>query len=304
METTCKKGNVFDIQRFSVHDGPGIRTLVFFKGCPLRCKWCSNPESQSFTPQLFVVKDNCIRCGQCVKVCPSSAISHDDELSVDRDKCCECGHCSEVCYPGALTMTGREWTVDELISVLEKDEIHYRKSKGGITLSGGEPLAQPEFARDLLKACKARGWHTAIETSGITTEDVWDLLLPYLDMVLLDIKHMNSEKHKSFIGDGNDAILRSASKIASTKEVEMIIRVPVILGFNSDTSEIAEIANFTKELGVEKLHLLPYHPYGQKKYEQLGMKVTDLAFEIPDRNIMQQLKKVVDDFEIVCQIGG
>lgn len=304
METTCKKGNVFDIQRFSVHDGPGIRTLVFFKGCPLRCKWCSNPESQSFTPQLFVVKDNCIRCGQCVKVCPSSAISHDDELSVDRDKCCECGHCSEVCYPGALTMTGREWTVDELISVLEKDEIHYRKSKGGITLSGGEPLAQPEFARDLLKACKARGWHTAIETSGITTEDVWDLLLPYLDMVLLDIKHMNSEKHKSFIGDGNDSILRSASKIASTKEVEMIIRVPVILGFNSDTSEIAEIANFTKELGVEKLHLLPYHPYGQKKYEQLGMKVTDLAFEIPDRNIMQQLKKVVDDFEIVCQIGG
>jgi len=303
METACKKGTIFDIQRFSVHDGPGIRTLVFFKGCPLNCLWCSNPESKSHTPQLFVVKDNCIRCGQCTKVCPTGAVFYDGQLKVDRDKCCECGLCSEVCYPGALTMTGREWSVDELINELKKDEIHYRKSNGGITLSGGEPLAQPEFARDLLKACKANGWHTAIETSGVTTEEVWDMLLPHLDMVLLDIKHMNANKHKKFTGLDNKSVLRSAMKLASVARTELILRVPVVPGFNDETLEIAEIACLAKILGVKKLHLLPYHPYGEKKYGDLGMKF-DLTFTVPTADLMQELKTVVEKFEVVCQIGG
>ena len=302
METTCKEGIIFDIQRFSVHDGPGIRTLVFFKGCPLRCRWCSNPEGQSRAPQLFVIKDNCIRCGQCIKVCPTEAVFYDGHLQVDRDLCCECGSCSEVCYPGALTMTGRAWTVDELINELKKDEIHYRKSNGGITLSGGEVLAQPEFARDLLKACKANGWHTAIETSGVTSDEVWEMLLPYLDMVLFDIKHMNADKHKKFTGHDNRVILRSAMKLAGDEQVELVFRVPVIPGFNDETLEIAEIACLAKVLEVKKLHLLPYHPYGEKKYVQLGMKPTD--FEVPEANVMEQLKAVVKKFDVVCQIGG
>ena len=304
METACKKGNIFDIQRFSVHDGPGIRTLVFFKGCPLRCQWCSNPESLSFTPQLFVIKDNCIRCGQCVKVCPTGAVFYDNQLKVDREKCCECGRCTEVCYAGALIMTGREWTVDELISELEKDEIHYRKSNGGITLSGGEAVAQPHFAHDLLEACKAKGWHTAIETSGYATEDVWDLLLPHLDMVLLDIKHMNTDKHKKFTGLDNDVVLRTALKLANDKRAELIIRVPVVPGFNDEAMEIAEIACLAKVLKVEKLHLLPYHPYGENKYENLGMKTSDLIFKTPKSDVMQQLKAVVEKFGVTCQIGG
>jgi len=304
METTCKKGIIFDIQRFSVHDGPGIRTLVFFKGCPLNCWWCSNPESKSFKPQLFVVADNCIRCGQCAKVCPTGAVFYDGKLQVDRDKCCECGRCTEVCYPGALTMTGREWTVDELISELEKDDIHYRKSKGGITLSGGEPLAQGEFARDLLKACKKKGWHTAVETSGHAADDVWDMLLPHLDMVLLDIKHMNADKHKKFTGQDNQAVLRCAMKLASDERTELILRVPVIPGFNDEALEIAEIACLAKILAVKKLHLLPYHSYGEKKYADLGMKSADLTFEVPTAEAMQELKVIVEKFGVVCQIGG
>ena len=303
METAYKKGTIFDIQRFSVHDGPGIRTLVFFKGCPLSCQWCSNPESISYAPQLFVVQDNCIRCGQCVKVCPTGAVFYDGKLQIDRDKCCECGRCSEVCYPGALTMTGQSWTVEELIEELEKDEIHYRKSNGGITLSGGEPLAQPEFARDLLKACKAKGWHTAIETSGVASNEVWELVLPYLDMVLLDIKHMNADKHQKFTGQNNSAVLQSAMKLADDGRAELVFRVPVVPDFNDKVLEIAEIACLAKVLEVEKLHLLPYHPYGEKKYEDLGMNVAR-TFKIPTSEEMQQLKEVVEKFDVVCQIGG
>ena len=301
MET--KKGIIFDIQRFSVHDGPGIRSLVFFKGCPLSCQWCSNPESIAHAPQLFVVKDNCIRCGQCAKVCPTGAVFYDGSLQVDRDKCCECGRCSEVCYPGALTMTGQSWTVEELIKELEKDEIHYRKSNGGITLSGGEPLAQPEFARDLLKACKEKGWHTAIETSGVATDEVWELLLPHLDLVLLDIKHMNADKHKKFTGLNNSAVLQSAMKLADDDKVELIFRVPVVPGFNDEVIEIAEIACLAKVLEVKKLHLLPYHPYGEKKYEDLGMKVVN-SFKVPEVEALEQLKATVEKFDVVCQIGG
>jgi len=305
MKTSCKKGNIFDIQRFSVHDGPGIRTLVFFKGCPLRCRWCSNPESQASTSQLFVVKANCIGCGACAKVCEVGAVFHNaDGINVDRHKCRACGRCSKVCYTEALTMTGREWTVAQLMEELEKDEIHYQKSNGGITLSGGEALAQPEFAHDLLKACQGRGWHTALETSGFANVEVWDLLLPYLDMVLFDIKHLEKKKHRDFIGKGNEKILQSVTKVASATGVELIIRVPVILGFNDQATEIAEIAAFAKSLEVQKLHLLPYHPYGEQKYGDLGMKATDLKFEIPSDTLMKQLKSVVEKFGIICQIGG
>lgn len=299
-----KKGMIFDIQRFSVHDGPGIRTIVFFKGCPLRCKWCCNPESQSFNTQLMVVKENCIKCGQCKNVCPYEAISFGPEITVDREKCKNCGTCADVCYSETLTLIGKEMSIPELIAELKKDEVHYRKSNGGITLSGGEALAQPQLAAELLEACKAQGWHTAIETTGHAPDSVLEKVLPYTDLVLLDIKHSNSVKHKEYVGQPNKQVLRSAKRIAAYPNTELIIRVPVIPTFNDTPLEIAEIACIGKVLEAKQLHLLPYHPYGVKKYEDLGMKFEDQKLQSPSNQTMENLKAVVESIGMHCQIGG
>jgi pyruvate formate lyase activating enzyme len=190
------EGIVFDIQRFSLNDGPGIRTIVFLKGCPLFCPWCSNPESQSLKPEVMYQQDKCIRCGMCVDTCPVGAASLDHPGLVDRQKCIGCGECANVCPVGALVLTGEKMTVEYLVRELKKDSVLYRKSGGGITLSGGEPLVQWKFAAELLKACKAQGWHTAIETTGYGSGEAIEAMFPFVDLTLLDIKTMDSELHK------------------------------------------------------------------------------------------------------------
>lgn len=299
-----QKGMIFDLQRFSVHDGPGIRTIVFFKGCPLRCEWCCNPESQSFKKQLMVVKDNCIDCRRCEKVCPHGAISFTPEVTIDRSKCTNCGACTEVCFSEALTMIGKEMTVSELIFELKKDEVHYRKSNGGITLSGGEVLAQPEMAAALLKACKAQGWHTAIESTGYAPKKTLDLILPHLDMFLMDIKHINSIKHRKHIGQPNDLILRAAQQVAEYPGTELVVRVPVIPDFNDTPEEIAEIAIISQKLNVKKINLLPYHPYGANKYENIGETYQVGHLEAPSKEKMEILRELVEQIGLECQIGG
>lgn len=298
------KGNIFDIQRFSVHDGPGIRTLVFLKGCPLKCTWCSNPESQYKDKQLMFLEQNCIHCDKCTEVCPQDAIHFNPTFYLDQNKCDLCGKCVDVCFSKALHMAGELKTVDETIEILQKDSIHYRRSGGGITLSGGEPLFQSNFARELLKACKEKGWHTAIETTAYTSKEVLEKVLPWLDLILLDIKHMDPNKHKMYVGQPNEVILKNARFIGEFG-IPIIIRVPVIPGFNDGVLDIEDIAFFAKTIkSVKQIHLLPYHRLGENKYDYLEYEYRMKGVKPPKKDEMTQLKEVVEEIGIPCQIGG
>lgn len=304
MAEVIQTGTVFNIQKFSVHDGPGIRTTVFLKGCPLQCKWCSNPESQSFNPSVFFDKNKCIECGLCVSVCPQNAISKDKNNKVDQSKCDGCGLCVEICPTKALEISGKKMSVKEVIDEVNKDALHYRRSGGGITLSGGEPLAQPDFAEALLKSAKSRGINTAMETTGLASSEVIDRIIPLVDMVLLDIKTFFPEKHKQFTGVDNKQILTNAlhiSKIAKS----VSIRIPLISGFNDDEVSIKAIAAFANYMSnVKRVHILPYHNYGQGKYNLLNRVYDCDGFKTPEDDKVEILQKIIEDTGIECVIGG
>lgn len=257
------KGRIFDIQRYSIHDGTGIRTIVFLKGCVLRCKWCCNPESQSYEIETMKV--------------------------AGKDK-----------------IIGRDVSVEEVMEIVEKDRPYYRRSGGGLTLSGGESLCQPAFAKALLQAAKEKGIGTAMESMGCAKYEVIESILPYLDTYLLDIKHMNPKKHKEFTGKTNELMLENARKIADSGMTNLVIRVPVIPTFNDTPEEIASIAQFSDKLpGVKKIHLLPYHRLGQDKYQGLGRSYDLPELLPPENEHMQMLKKTVENVsKLTCQIGG
>ncbi|MCR5715699.1 MAG: glycyl-radical enzyme activating protein [Lachnospiraceae bacterium] len=257
------KGRIFDIQRYSIHDGPGIRTIVFLKGCVLRCKWCCNPESQRYDIETMVVA-------------------------------------------GKEKVMGRDVTVEEVMETIVKDAPYYRRSGGGLTLSGGESLCQPEFARDLLRAAKVHGYSTALESMACASYDKIEMLLPYLDTYLMDIKHTNGQKHKEFTGRENSLMLENARKVAASGQTKLVIRVPVIPTFNDKPEEIRDIARFADKLpGVEKIHLLPYHRLGEDKYTGLGREYEMKGVLPPDGEYMEMLKRVVEqNSRLYCQIGG
>lgn len=263
MDYLDTKGRIFDVQRYSIHDGPGIRTIVFLKGCVLRCRWCCNPESQEFRIQTMKVQG--------------------------KDK-----------------IIGRDVTVREMIELVEKDRPYYYRSGGGLTLSGGECLCQPEFSRDLLRAAKERGIHTAIESMACVPYEHIEMLLPYLDMYLMDIKHTNPAKHKEFTGRSNERMMENARKTALSGKTDLIIRVPVIPTFNDTVEEIQGIAGFASTLpGVKKIHLLPYHRLGQDKYDGLGREYFLDGILPPSNEKMETLKKAVHAVcGLDCQIGG
>lgn len=261
MDYLKAKGRIFDIQRYSIHDGPGIRTIVFLKGCPLRCRWCCNPEGQNY------------------KI---------EEMNVNGEK----------------KIYGEDITVEELIPKLISDEFYFRRSGGGITLSGGECLAQPDFAPHLLHACRDLGYDTAIETTGYSTWENIQKYLPYVDHVLMDIKHINSDKHKEFTGVNNEIILENARKIAESG-ADLTIRVPVIPGFNNTPEEIRAISEFAASLpNVTHLHLLPYHRLGEVKYEGLNREYLLHGIEPMTNDYMKSLLKVAQESGLECQIGG
>lgn len=254
-------GRIFDIQRFSVHDGPGVRTIIFLKGCFLRCKWCCNPESQKREIETMLVD-------------------------------------------GKEKVMGRDVTVAELMTDIEKDRIYYRRSGGGVTLSGGESLAQPDFAAAILRACKEKGINTALESTACAGYDKIQKLLPYLDVYLMDIKHINSQKHKEFTTQPNELILENAKRLAADAK-KLIIRVPVIPTFNDTEQEIRGIAEFTKSLKtVDELHLLPYHRLGEDKYKGLGRTYEMHGIDLIPAEHIQRLKKVVEETGLTCMIGG
>lgn len=263
MDYLQTKGRIFDIQRYSIHDGHGIRTIVFLKGCVLRCRWCCNPESQEYKIQTMMVQ-------------------------------------------GKPKTIGRDVTVEEVMQEVEKDRAYYRRSGGGLTLSGGESLCQPQFARDLLRAAKAAGITTAMESMACAKWEVIESILPYLDQYLMDIKHINPEKHKEFTGRSNELMLENARKVAASGMTELSIRVPVIPTFNDTPEEIRDIAWFADKLpGVKRIHLLPYHRLGQDKYEGLGREYLMKDILPPTNEHMEMLKRVVtENSSLICQIGG
>jgi pyruvate formate lyase activating enzyme len=297
------EGVLFNIQRYSLHDGPGIRTIPFFKGCPLSCKWCSNPESQRPQPELIFKKSDCIRCGKCIEVCKQQALSVSNAFFIDRERCIQCGECTQVCPTQALEMKGKRMTVADVMRELQKEENLYRRSGGGITLSGGEPLAQPAFARELLKACKEKGWHTAMETTGFTTPEVIADVFPYVDLALTDIKAINPAIHLANTGIDNSQILENLLRISFLTKT--IVRIPVIPGVNDNPDEIHNIAEFARLMSnVDTLHLLPYHSFGENKYGLLGRIYPMGEVESIAESKMELLKKEVESSGFHCHIGG
>ena len=298
-----KEGVVFDIQRYSIHDGPGIRTIVFLKGCPLACQWCCNPESQDPKPSVMFSKSSCVKCGKCIQACPNGAISPNNPGLIDRSRCTGCGACAEVCLPGALTMKGRSMTVWQVMQELQKDATNYRRSGGGVTLSGGEPLVQSEFALELLKACKEKGWSTAMETTGHAPKEVVERVMPYVDHALVDIKAVDPKVHESRTGVTNRLILENAIRISMLTST--VVRVPLISGLNADKESIEAIGKFAKLMpGVNTVHLLPYHTYGENKYELLGRQYTMIGTTPVPAETVDALKGLVEGMGLRCVIGG
>jgi pyruvate formate lyase activating enzyme len=286
------KLTVTEIQRFCMHDGPGVRTTVFLKGCPLRCAWCHNPETQKFKSELLFYPKKCIGCAACTATCPVGAHSLAEWHTIDREKCILCGKCVDNCPTGALEKCGREYTVEEILSVVEKDRSFYGE-KGGITVSGGEPFARGEAVIALLQACKARGLSTAMETSGYADPAVILAALPYVDLFLWDIKDTDGERHKRYTGVSNEKILQNLS-LVNDMNARIRLRCILVNGVNTDArhySAIADIANKINNLdGVE---WIPYHAYGGTKAVFLGLEDNGRKEWIPKSEEIERAKAML-----------
>ena len=298
-------GLIFDIQRFSIHDGPGIRTTVFLKGCPLRCFWCQNPEGLSSRPQLDFVASRCTRCGECAKVCPVGAHVFDTDAHViRRESCTLCGACAEVCLTGALTLVGEDKSAEEIVGIAAQDRVYYEQPGGGVTLSGGEPLMQPEFAGDLLAACREKGIHTAVDTSLHCAPEVLDRILPLTDLFLIDIKHLDSVRHQEATGVGNEQILANAATLSAVA-TPIVVRVPVVPSFNDSTDAIRAIAEFASRFRkLEYLELLPVHRLGESKYRSLGMEIQTSHLEPFSQERMTELADAARTVGIPVRVAG
>ena len=265
------KAKIFEIKRFAVHDGDGIRTTVFFKGCPLKCVWCHNPEGLSAKSKLAYYAHKCISCGECLSVCPTSAHTIENgKHAFNREKCIACGRCVEACLGNALTLYGRETTVEELLPILLQDKEFYDHSDGGVTFSGGECMLQIDFLKAILKKCKENGVHTAVDTAGNVPWEYFEKILPYTDLFLYDVKCISEDLHKEGTGVSNRLILENLQKL-SDKNAEIIVRVPVIPEFNGNDYEMQKIADFLKDLRINKVELLPYHAMGEHKWSAIGL---------------------------------
>lgn len=294
---------VFNIQRCSIQDGPGIRTTVFFSSCPLRCIWCSNPESQSGLTLVAHNSSLCTRCGRCVEACNSQAIFINDKgLKIDRNKCDNCAVCVSVCYGGALKVYGREMSMEQVVEEVSKDEIYYRNSGGGVTVSGGEPLTQAAFVGEFLKRCRRLGYHIAIDTCGyFNIGEKEEYALNHCDLILFDLKHMDSSTHKKLTGVPNELILENAREI-SAKGIPLIIRIPIIPGINDAEDNIRAIATFAADIpGVEEVNLLPYHRFGVNKYFMLGREYELRDLEPPTAQHFKSLMEIVESFGFICR---
>lgn len=294
---------IFDIQRFSVHDGPGIRTTVFLKGCHMFCPWCANPESQRSVPELLYFESKCIGCGRCAAVCPAGAIDFLSGRPVfDRKKCIGCGRCVEVCLQYALTLSGKTVSVSEIMEVVRRDRDYYDNTGGGMTLSGGEALCQPKAAAALLKAAKEEGIHTALETAASVPPEVFDRVLPYTDLFLLDLKYSDPVKLKAVTGADLQWVRRNLEQ--AVRHSRVIVRIPVIPGYNNTREEITGIFQVMKECGAEQADLLAYHLLGKSKYTQLGRTYPCTETEALPKEQLELYRALGENYGITVTIGG
>lgn len=309
-------GIVLNIQRFSVHDGPGIRTTVFLKGCPLVCAWCNNPESQESQPQIVFWAERCIECNACVAACQRDAVevgaASDGGMPAPGppsrrvlvERCDLCGGCLDACYSGALERVGRSMTADEVVGAAVEDRLFFDESGGGVTLSGGEPTAQPGFSHAVLEGCRRAGIHTAIESAGMAPWRVWASLLPHLELVLLDLKEIDDARHRTITGVSNRLILENARRLASLG-IPLIVRRPHIPGYNDSPESLHALGRFVRELGtVREVDLLPFNRFGSAKYGRL-----DREYPLGDRPSLttveaEPARALLASYGLHVKIGG
>lgn len=303
-----ERGLIFDIQGFSVHDGPGCRTLVFLKGCPLRCRWCANPEGIHPHPQVMYYRDRCLMSYACRDACASRAIHVEREggsITIARAKCDRCidFECADACDYDALKVSGYYMTLEELMEKIQKDR-QYWGPGGGVTLSGGEPMLQHEFAGAVLRQCYDSYIHTGMETSGHAPWKHYEQVLGYVEWIFFDLKHMDPEMHKLGTGVSNELILDNARKIASLGECRLIFRMPVIPGFNDSHENIVATAEFISSIGKREINILPMHHLGWSKYELLGMEYPyqDLRKSTPEE--LREIRAIFAQYSIDCYIGS
>lgn len=280
-------GHITNIQRFSVHDGPGIRTVVFLKGCTLRCRWCCNPEAMLQKPVLMFQPELCIGCGACVSVCPTGASGSLEHITVDRMRCIGCGACTRVCYAEAKYKKDTVMSSEEVLREIEKDRIFYDRTGGGVTFSGGEALLQAEFLENVLRSCKETGIHTAVETCGNVPWEKFERILPWMDLFLFDIKHTDTAKHKQYTGAGCEQIMENCRRLC-LKNKKVIVRIPVIPEFNFNKRDLEEIIRFAEEIGVGEVDFLPYHRYASNKYRYLDMDYWNPGVNKLDKEVVEK----------------
>lgn len=302
-------GTVFNIQRFSIHDGPGIRTTVFLQGCSLRCFWCHNPEGISQKPQIQFFTERCITCGECVGACAHGANTvQDGTLRFDRARCAACGECIDTCYAEARMFVGKEMSPAGVFEEIMKDRDYYASSGGGVTLSGGEPVLQPEFAGEILALCKQAGIHTAVETAGNVPWKDLQSLLPVVDLILMDLKQMDSARHRAAVGVSNERLLQNAQNLAALSAIPLQFRIPVVPGVNDSDADVAATAAFVRKLvharraagnpGKITLELLPFHRMAGDKYRSLDLDHRARDLVPPSKEKMEELQQIVNDHEI------
>ncbi len=320
-------GTIFNIQKFSVHDGPGIRTTVFFKGCPLGCRWCHNPEGQHVAKELVILQSRCLGCGTCVAVCPERAIapasgilratetaeavrtaattdaSEPPKVVTDRKKCTVCGECAAVCPVAAREIAGKEVTSNWVMEQILKDRMFYEQSGGGATFSGGEPLMQPEFLRELLIRCKDEDIGTAVDTSGCAPWEVVEQVAPLTDIFLYDVKMVDPEKHVKYTGTSNKTILDNLVRLCRIHE-SIIARIPIVPGVNDDDKNIQDTGRFLAGLNIRQVNILPYHNMGSDKYTRLGMAYSMEGTPQPENGAMLRTKEQLEKFGLTVKIGG
>lgn len=296
---------ISNIQRFSVHDGTGIRTLIFFKGCPMECAWCSNPETQSPHIQVMQTKINCMHCNKCIDICPQNALKLKEGVVISKPQKCDlCGKCEEICPTNNIKLVGMEYSIDELVEIILRDKVFYSRTDGGVTYSGGEPTTQIRFLIELSKKLKSHNINIGIETCGYFNLNDFKKLLPYLDVIYFDLKVINDEKHKKFTGQSNKVVLNNLKKLKDIFN-NIIIRLPLIPGYTDDDENIYDIINMLKEINIKRIDILPYHRLGAKKYVWMD-KDYELDRIEPKQALERsdEVKKIFESKDFAAIIGG